>query len=240
VGVICVNNTASTLVGTYTAMGTAGRLYLNFNADGTFTTALTLKDSTCNTATDSGNGNGVEYGAFSWNSTTNGVTLPASAVAVDTSGSCGFYNGGVPLSGIVVQKGLGTITVTAGGAPVTLTAIASPNPTSSVVGAFVPEAGNGLLLVLHDDNTFMFAETQGGAGRFSTQERGCYSVSGAQITFLVDASCRPDGFDAYDFNGPYGLGPFPASPTIGPQSFTIESNTVLVVSGTRWRRSIAN
>jgi hypothetical protein len=242
VAVICVNNTVSTLVGAYTALvpAPAGRLYINFHADGTFTTALTLNDATCNTATDTGNGNGVEYGAFSWNSTTNAMTLPATAVGVDASGSCGFYNGGAPLSGVTVQKGVGTITVTAGGAPLTMTGIAAPNPTTSVVGAYVPEAGNGLLLVLHADNTFVFAETQGGAGRFSTQERGCYSVAGAQITFVVDALCKPDGLDSYDFNGPYGLGPFPATPTIGPLPFTLESATVLVLNGTRWTRSVAN
>jgi hypothetical protein len=240
VAVTCVNNTASTLVGTYTLLSSVGRLYLNFNADGTFTTVLALRDSTCNTATDTRNGNGVEYGTFTWNSTTNALTLPA-PVAVDTNGKCGFSNSGTALPNMSVVKGAGSITVTAGPDPAQLTAIAAPNPTTSVVGAYVPEAGNGLLLVLHADNTFMVAETQGrGAVSFNSQERGCYSVAGSQITFVIDSLCKPDGFDSYDFNGPYGFGPFPAAPTSGPWPFTLEGSAVLVLNNTRWRRSIAN
>jgi hypothetical protein len=240
VGVSCVNNNPSTLVGTYTLLTANGRAYLSFNADGTFTTAAALYDSGCNTASDTGNGNGVEYGTFAWNSSTGALTLPAPA-AIDTSGDCVFANGGVATANMTVQKGTGTITYQdSGGNPSTLTAIAAPNPTASVVGAYVPEAGNGLLLVLHADNTFLFAETQGGPGRFSSQERGCYAVTATEISFTVDANCRPDNLNAYDFNGPYGLGPFPATPSIGPQPFVIESATVLVLNGSRWKRSLPN
>lgn len=242
VAVLCVNNAPTALVGPYTLLTAAGRQYFNFNADGTFTTALALYDSGCNTVSDTGNGNGVEYGTFAWNPGTSALTLPA-AVAVDTSAECGFSNGNVATANMTVQKGVGTITYQeGGGSSFSLSAIPAPlNPSASVVGAYVPEAGNGRLLVLHDNNTFLMVETQGrGAARFNTQERGCYAVNGANITFTIGTGCVPDGFSSYDFNGPYGFGPFPATPTIGPLPFTIESGTVLVINGLRWKRSIAN
>lgn len=239
VAVTCVHNTSSTLVGTYSLLTTEGRQYFNFNSDGTFTTVLALHDQLCNTASIPGNGNGVEYGVFGWDSTTRVLNLPV--VVVDTSGECGMSDGSVPRTNITIEKAMDTVIYQESGElPFTFSAVAAPSPLTSVVGAYVPEAGNGLLLVLHGDNTFLFAETQGAGGRFNTQERGCYAVSGTQITFTLDASCRPDNLNAYDFNGPYGLGPFPATPSIGPQPFTIESATVLVLNGTRWRRSLAN
>ncbi len=231
VGVTCLANVASTLVGTYTRLDPSGRLYLNFNADGTFTDATVYRDADCNTATDTRNGNGVEYGAFTWNASSNRLDVLGTGL-LDTNGSCGLSNAGAAASGIAFQKGLGTITFPDDQGAVVLTAIAAPNPTTSVVGAFVPEAGNGRLLVLQADNTFLFAETQARGGAFqNTQERGCYSVTAGQITFVVDGSCKPDGLNAYDFNGAYGLGQFTATPSIGPLSFVIESGTVLVFNG---------
>lgn len=247
VGVSCISNAASALVGPYTVLippdanASGGRVYANFNADGTFTTASALYEPGCNTATDTGNGNGVEYGIFTWDAASRALSLQMPAV-IDTSGECVFANGGVATPNMSVTKGAGTITYQeTGGSPTVLAAIASPNPMTLVEGAYVREAGNGQLLVLHGDNTFMLAETQGrGAARLNTQERGCYVVSGAQITFTVDAGCRPDGLNSYDFNGPYGFGPFPSSPSIGPLSFSLEGSTVLVLNGVRWKRSIAN
>jgi hypothetical protein len=241
VNVACINKSGNTLTGTYTLLDSAGRQYLQFNADGTFTSALRHNDPGCNTATDTRNGNGAEYGTFAWNQTNGAFLLPAPPV-VDSNGQCGLADAGTfadSFSGPLTKSG-NSLTVGTGGP--TLTAIVGANPAASVVGAFVREAHDGSLLVLHADNTFLYVETQGRGGLFfNTQERGCYTVAGTEITFSVGTACLPDGLASYDFNGPYGFGPFAANNgAIGPMPITLESASVLVLNGVRFVRSLPN
>jgi hypothetical protein len=222
--------------------GTQGRAYLSFNADGTFTTALVHNDSTCNTATDTRNGNGVEYGVFNWNQTTTVFSLLAPPV-VDTNGQCGFADAedfSRSVNNVPISRSGNTIAFNGGDGLLTFTAVESDPLT--LVGAFVPEVSNGVLLVFHADGTFLNVETQGrGAFGFNSQERGCYSISGTAVTFTIGGTCRPDGFASYDFNGPYGIGSFGGSATtVGPWPFTIDSATTITLNGVKYKRTQPN
>jgi hypothetical protein len=113
------------------------------------------------------------------------------------------------------------------------------NP-ASLVGGFINEADNGILLVLHSDGTFLFAETQSRiVGPTNGQERGCYTISGANITFSIASTCTPDGFPARDLNGPYGI--FGTGVTsVGPMPFTIDNATTVTIGGAVYKRTQPN
>lgn len=240
VGVACINNALSVLTGTYSLLNSQGRGYLNFNADGTYTMAIINNDTGCNTATDTRNGNGVEYGVFAWNSSTSAFSLPTPPV-VDTNGGCGLADSGDfsrSYNGTIVRSG-NTIAVQGDAGPVILTAVGSDPAT--LVGAFVSATGNGRLLVFHADGTFMLAETQGRGGAFfNTQERGCYALTGATVTLTIGGNCRPDGFASYDVNGGYGFGAFVVTPSIGPLPFTIDNPTTITINGEVFKRTQPN
>src|SRR5262249_26025753 len=83
----CVANANPTpLTGTYTLLDGDGRKYFNFNADGTLTVVLASNDPDCGDR----QGNGIEYGAFSWNQATGAVHL-FDPPSIDTNGGCGFW-----------------------------------------------------------------------------------------------------------------------------------------------------
>jgi hypothetical protein len=239
VRVVCASDTASTLSGTYSLLDLEGRQYVNFNADGTFTTALIHNGSDCNTATDTRNGNGVEYGAFSWNQSTGVVQL---GTAIDTNGACGLVDSTDSSRNIGVISRVGDTIVgrDSPGAQVAFTATAVESDPASLVGAFVPEANNGWLLVFHSDGTFLWAETQT-QGLFPVgygQERGCYTVSGGTVTLTIDSGCRPDGFAAYDLNG-FG-GQLPLGVTSITRGFTLNDPNTLTISGRVLKRTRPN
>jgi hypothetical protein len=239
IGVACINNPASALTGTYSFLPDAQeeRVYANFNSNGTFTTALIQNDADCG---GTRNGNGVEYGVFTWNQAT-GAFHPVIAAAVDTNGGCGLVDDGNfadSFNGTLTRVG-NTLVGTDGGQTVfTATAVES-NP-ASLVGGFINEADNGILLVLHSDGTFLFAETQSRiVGPTNGQERGCYTISGANITFSIASTCTPDGFPARDLNGPYGI--FGTGVTsVGPMPFTIDNATTVTIGGAVYKRTQPN
>lgn len=78
---------------------------------------------------------------------------------------------------------------------------------TSLVGAFVPDANNGTLLIFHADGTFTFVETQRRAGPLflNGQERGCYVVADTSVVLTIGDTCRPDGVASYDYAGASGL-----------------------------------
>jgi hypothetical protein len=233
--VTCTNNPPSALRGTYTLFGPAPieRYYLNFNADGTLTVASMQNEDDCGTR----DGNGVEYGLFTWNQTTSAFTPVAAAV--DTNGGCGVYddeNFADSFRGTLTRTGNSLIITD--GAEVFGTATAVESTPGTLVGGFVTQ-GNGVLLVLHSDGTFLFAETQSRLpGPASGQERGCYTISGAEITFNIQAACRPDGVAASDLNGPYGI--FQAGMTAGPMPFTIDDANTVTIGGVVYKRTQPN
>jgi hypothetical protein len=243
-GVVCLDNTTDPLSGTYSFVNDEGRQYFNFNADGTFTTVMVHNDPDCNTTDDTRNGNGVEYGFFSWDQATDAFAVPAAPV-VDTNGGCGFADSGDfqdSFAGFVsrVGDGIELREPPGGGAPL-FTAPAVESVARSLVGAFVPEANNGMLLVFQSDGTFLWVETQlnGSFPLGYGQERGCYTVSGSTVMLSLNASCRPDGFDAYDFNGASGL--FPNGVTLtGPWPFTFDDPDTLRMFGLVFKRTHPN
>jgi hypothetical protein len=244
--VACVNNATDPLSGTYSALNEDGdgRNYVNFNSDGTYTTALIHNDADCNIAGDVRNGNGVEYGVFSWDDST-GVLELVGAAAVDTNGDCGFHDNGdlhVTRVGNAVE-----IREFAGGPPVA-TASAVDSVAGTLVGAWIPEANNGELLVFDADGAFVWAETQEyiglpGAAFHYGQERGCYAVNGSVVTLTIDATCRPDGFAAYDLNNaPNGAGGMfrAGAATALTLPFTLEVDDTLSFFGRRFTRTSPN
>ncbi len=237
VTVACTNHPPSALRGTYSLFGPAplGRYYLNFNSDGSLTTASWENDTDCGPR----QGNGVEYGLFTWNQATADFTPISSAV--DSNDGCGFFDDetfGDSFAGTLTRSGNSLII--ADGGDVFGTATAVDSTPGTLVGGFVPQPSNGNLLVLHADGTFMFAETQIRAPALAgAQERGCYTISGPEITFTIEAACRPDGVAATDLNGAYGfigLG----QTTSAPVPFTIDDANTVTIGGVIFKRTQPN
>jgi hypothetical protein len=237
VTVACTNNPPSALRGTYTFFGPAPieRYYLNFNADGTLTVSSMQNEDECGTR----DGNGVEYGLFTWNQTTNAFTPVAAAV--DTNGECGVYDDGNfadSFAGTLTKSG-NSLVIAEGGDTFATATVVESNP-GTLVGGFVTEASNGILLVIHSDGTFMFAETQSRLpGTANGQERGCYTISGSNITFNIEAACKPDGVNAGDLNGPYGIFGNGMT-TAGPMPFTIDDADTVTIGGVKYKRTQPN
>lgn len=235
----CVNNTTDSLGGAYTFLESQGRSYINFNADGTFTTSLVLIDSDCDPNSPLLGGVGVEYGVYNWDSSSMVMSVPDWPL-LDTNDACGFYDS-VELSSYDAPLLIAdnTVTIQRSDGPVTFSAVES-DPTT-LVGAFVPEANNGTLLVFHADGTFTFVETQrrGGAPFLNGQERGCYTVSDATVELAIGDDCSPDGFASYDYAAASGL----LEPVGGSTNFnrslpfTFNSPDELTLDGVRYRRT---
>jgi hypothetical protein len=184
-------------------------------------------------------GNGVEYGVFTWNQTTSAFTPVTAAVA--TNGECGVYddeNFTDSFKGTLTKSGNSLVIAEAGDTFATATVVESNSGT--LVGGFVNEASNGVLLVIHSDGTFIFAETQSRLpGAASGQERGCYTLSGSEITFNIETACKPDGVNARDLNGPYRI--FGAGMTTTPAlPFTIDDANTVTIGGVRYKRTQPN
>jgi hypothetical protein len=239
----CVDNITDPLSGTYTFLEANGRSYINFNADGTFTTSLMIFERCSDTSSSILSGNGVEYGVYTWERASTIFSVVGFPL-LDTNGNCGFYDADLPSRyDLPLVRTGNTIDVQRPAGAVTFTAVDS-DPTS-LVGAFVPEANNGTLLVFHADGTFAFVETQRIAGPLflNGQERGCYAISGAMLEFSVNATCRPDGFPSYDNAGASGLvDPIDGDARVAGRSlpFTLVSPTQLILNGVTYRRTQPN
>lgn len=242
VAVVCVDHVANPLRGTYTLLTDAGRQYLSFNADGTFTTAMIHDDEDCNPPGDTRNGNGIEYGVFDWNQATGGFSLPRPPV-VDTNGECGVADVETfadSFQGTLHRSGSTLVITPDDEDPLVLAAVTSPDPATSLVGAYTGDGNNGVLLVLHADNTYVLAETQGRNAPLVGQERGCYTATATHITFSVNAGCQPDGLAPYDYNGALGAGNFGVVTSIGPVPYSIEDATTVTIGPFRYRRTAPN
>jgi hypothetical protein len=235
----CVDNSTDPLSGTYTILERRGRSYINFNADGTFTTSLMPSERACNPSNSVGSRGGLEHGVYTWDAATTILSVPRTPV-LDTNGRCGFFDFEELSSndGSLVTTG-DTITVQRNDTAVTYTAVES-DP-ASLVGAFVPEANNGTLLVFHADGTFAFVETQRRAAPLflNGQERGCYTVSEETVELTIGVDCEPDGFVSYDYAGASGLvEPAYDSETFSRRlPFTLVSSEVLRLNGVIYRRT---
>ena len=192
------------------------------------------------TASPQNVGNGIEYGVFKWTQSSGAFQLPTKA-AIDTNGGCGLSDpGGTDFVGFITRVG-NTIEVreTAGG-PLLGTGTAVESTPNTLVGGWTREAGNGTLLVLHADGTFLYADPQSANlhPSFYGQERGCYSASATQITFTIDAACQPDGLASYDLNFSGGLVAPPPVPS-ATLPFTLAGDT-LTFNGIVYKRTQPN
>jgi hypothetical protein len=209
VAVRCRDNTTSPLSGTYTLLEAQGRNYINFHPDGTFTSSALLSvRSGCAAQIASGGAIGLEYGVYTWDPSTM-VFAAADPLVMDTNARCGLFVPAATVNEVrLLSISSDSVSVQRTDGVVELAAVES-DPTS-LVGAFVPEANNGTLLVFHADGTFAFIETQRRAGPLSPlslngQERGCYVVAGDAIVLSIGDSCRPDGLPSYDYADTSGL-----------------------------------
>lgn len=241
----CIDNPVSALTGTYSAMNDAGdgRWYFNFNADGTYTTAMIHNDWACGGPR---NGNGVEYGVFRWTPATGEFLIPAPA-AIDTNDECGFYSEGDSFSGFITRVGNAIeIRLTQNG-PVLATVPAVQSNPGTLVGAWVREAGNGSLLVFHADGTYLHVETQTyfpnqpSPTGLNGQERGCYTASApttGTVTVTIDADCRPDDLASYDLSPGGGL---LSAPLVKARSYAFDlSGDTLNFNGVVFKRTHPN
>ena len=231
--VACSASPTTPLSGTYTMVVNGRRQFLTLWPDGTYAYASRLDDASCGNT----NGNGVEYGVYTWNQATGAFAFVTGAV--DVNGSCGMWDGAastpVGLSGTLVKSG-GTLTLTTSSRTMVLTAVTSTP--STIVGSFQATAEpDGGFIVFLPDNTYLSVQVQAngpaGAGILSGYERGCYSSTGSAITLSLSASCLPEGFPALDRDGTAGasngsLG-IPLSIAItGPNTITVGGDTFLV------------
>jgi hypothetical protein len=236
--IACVANTTNPLSGTYSLLQTgSGRSYVNFNADWTMTVAVISNDPNCVRQ-----GNGLEYGVFSWNQATGALRL-FGPPAIDANDSCGFWDSLPPPNpwGYIarVNDTIEARSSPGGAVEATLPAVAS-NP-ASIVGGWVPEANDGSLIVFHADGTFLGAEVQTAAGFPSGygQERGCYTVTGGNLTLTIAASCRPDGLSAYDLSPNTGVF-LNGATDVGPIPFALQDPNTLTILGRTFKRTVPN
>jgi hypothetical protein len=263
IGVACTNNVTDPLSGTYTLLDEEGRQYVHFNANGTLTTVFIHRDpdpenedplADCSAADPlitQRNGNGIEYGIFNWDQATSSIALVATP-QVDTNGDCGFWEPDEipPDPWGIAQRVGNTIQLSSPPGdpdPFSATATAVESVAGSIVGGWVPDANNGMLLVFHADGTFLFVETQHGFLPPSSygQERGCYTVSNpnSTITLTISPACRPDGFASYDLNAAGGAFPngIPNTfTTVGPAPFTMPDANTLEFQGRVFKRTQPN
>ena len=226
----CTTNTTSPLSGTYSILLGGKRNYLTLWPDGTYAFASRLDDPSCGPS----NGNGLEYGVYTWNAATHAFSILTGAI--DTNGGCGVWNNAatppVGSSGTLTKSG-DTLTLTTTDGTFALTAVTST--ASSLIGSW-QQAGdaNGGFLVFHPDNTYLHVQIQAGVGSGfpAGYERGCYAATSSSITFSLTAPCAPDGAPPLDLNGAAGASqtggtavPFVIT---GPNGLTLGGDTFLV------------
>lgn len=192
--VACTNNIFNPLSGTYRLTAVDGaavteRGFATFYRDGTYIFAIHSDDSDC----EANDGNGLEYGVYRWNSTTNAFAFVTAAL--DTIGGCGVANGNVLLNGTLIKNANGTLSGdfidTNGSGDHVLVTLA---PVASVAGTLVGSWGNNQIFTTFDANDHLFsADTRWPVQIAATSagiEDGCYLLSGstASGSFTVDFS----------------------------------------------------
>jgi hypothetical protein len=255
-----MNNVTDALAGVYTlppSVTGKGRYYFAFFPDGTYTFISRADDAACNftnaNGTFGGSGNGLEYGIYTYNATSGALSFRTAAV--DSNGGCGMVDQSIPDVNDPNRYFTGTLTKAGGNATltyidqdtsqqVTLPLTAVPSSPSSIVGAFVPQTGNGQFAAFHPDSTipavdiYVVPETQASVGAPPRQELGCYTLGGGQLTVSVATTCMPDGVAAYDFNGTSGL--VESGTSGGPVPVTVSGANQIAIGGSVLTRLIPN
>jgi hypothetical protein len=222
----CVDNVASTLSGVFTALQGTRRHFLALWPDGTFTAAMRADDAAC-----SGQGNGVEHGAFRFDAIAGTLTLLT--VVTNTTVVCGLTtSGSLPMTFPASVAG-DALTLTLPTGALTFARVASAP--GSLTGAWVRAAGqDGSFVVFGPDGTYVDAEPQGAGNNGLTVqpgvERGCFAATSTTVTADLSVACRPDGNGVVDTNGDFGFsasqGPIPFTIT-GPNAVTLGDTPLL-------------
>ncbi len=170
------------------------------------------------------NGNGLELGHYRWNLDNSWFV---SLINYDNTGSCGVWDPTVPpgtgLRATIVNSGA-TFTLSPGG-----TFSLLPSTPGTVVGTWLRNDGfDGVVLIFEPNGTYIYIDPQDtNTGGQAGVERGCYAVTGGNITFTAGATCTPDGSPAIDQNGTNGY-----STRYGvPQAFTLVSEVLTIANG---------
>ncbi len=193
----CAAKTASTLTGTYML----GRTVVTFYADGSYVIA-----SHNGAAGDLDNT--VEYGIYSWNSTTNAFSTVLRMVDTDTNdaGLSGF-------TGTLTQTSATSLSLLADGETTADVATAVTGTSGSLTGSWAMPDSQDFVVFL-SDGTYMLTTTDellsssasSGAGAWNGFEDGQYTVASGSITSNLSAGAAVSStLFALDANGDAGM-----------------------------------
>jgi len=232
--VTCLDNVTDSLAGTYILTRIDGDppdfpAILHMDADGTYIFAIRSDDVDCG----AGNGNGLEYGVYRWNSTTRAFALRNAVI--DTNGGCGVADNGAMLGGTMTKNANGTLSGdlldnTGSGDHILVTFTPVSQTAGSIVGSWGDNQG---FVMFGSNNTFFHANTKhldNVNTTFPGVEYACYTVNGtnSQGSFAVNftGSCLVDGDPVLDTTGTVGY-----SPILFPISFSVDQDTLTGSSG---------
>ena len=149
VRVTCVDNPTDPLVGTYALRGGDGAVaYLTLFPDGVYVYGSVENDADCGP----GDGNGVEYGVYSY--TANTAVFRIVRTVVDTNGRCGVADGGASrFSGALERSGGGpnarlTLHVDGGG---TVEFEAVESRSGQIIGSFAEASQKRVWVFTRED-----------------------------------------------------------------------------------------
>jgi hypothetical protein len=245
ISVTCIDNVTSPLSGTYTATALSAadssRIYLTFFPDGVFVYAGIENTNSCGSSPD---GNGVEYGVYSYDATTGAFAIRM--VAVDTNEGCGVWHNNSRFDGTLAVSGIGPLKVltldVSGRDTLQLTPVLSIPGT--LYGSFTDAYRRNVWVFLEaglGSVHFLNTETQAGPaatpGRMNGIEYACAAINGTPVsgTLTPDfgATClapAPEVDGPIDTNGTSGL-----SHHVGPWEFSVDGDalTSSTFNGTR-------
>jgi len=234
IDVDCLDNITDSLAGTYLVTSVDGDpvdfgAAISFHADGTYIFALRSDDVDCG----AGNGNGIEYGVYRWNSTTRAFALRNAQI--DTNGGCGVADNGAMLGGTLTRNANGTLSAdlldnTGSGDHILVSFSPAASTANSIIGSW---GDNQSFVIFRSDNTFFHATSKhvdNAATTFPGIEHACYSLVGSPSAGTFQANfgggCNAGGLAALDTTGNAGF-----SPILWPVQFIVEGDTMTAVSG---------
>jgi hypothetical protein len=205
----CVNNVTSPLVGTYAVSDTNGlaggnRFFLTLYPDGVYMMATRQDDPGCGQS----NGNGVELGAYNYNSGTGAVSIISNVL--DTNGDCGFWDGS-PSDPVTLQKtGVGQGTVLTFSTPEsTFTLTPVPSIPNTLVGSFRLPFVYDIFMADEEGHYTITTTNVTPVSNEVGLEYGCLDVTGTTSgTFTAQSAPAvcPEFVDTNDDTGFFGPG----------------------------------
>jgi hypothetical protein len=236
ISVSCIDNVTSPLSGTFTApalsAADSSRIYLTLFPDGVFIYAGIENTNGCGNSVD---GNGVEYGIYSYDATTGAFAIRA--VAVDTNGGCGVWHNNSRFDGTLTVAGIGPATILTLDVSGRDTLLLEPvtSVPGMLYGSFTDAYRRNVWLFLDDGlggvhflNTETQADPAATSGRVAGIEYACGTLSGtaASGTLARDfgATClapAPAVDGPVDTNGTSGLSHY-----AGTWAFSVEGDAL--------------